>query len=67
MNQITFIVAILVFKGVLTPKEGDKLVKSVPVGAISSNLSLMHKKVSQALKEDVEPLPTVDAKDFFKK
>lgn len=66
MNEITFILAVLVNKDVITLQEAVKLKKSLTQNVISSNLKDMIEKVSKALEIKESDVETIDAQDILK-
>lgn len=65
MNELTYMLAILVNKEVLTPLEARKIQKASTEGVISSNLPEMMAKVAKALKQPEDTLEKISAKDFL--
>lgn len=67
MNNETFILAVLVFKEIITLDEAKRLQKSLRESITNANLGQMLEKVVKALEDtttsDVEK---IDAKDFIK-
>jgi hypothetical protein len=69
MNQLTFILAILVFKDVLSVNEAKSIKKAASQGTFTANLSEMISKVSDAVTKDeheASNLNKINAKDLLK-
>lgn len=65
MNELTYYLAILVQKKVLTPLEAKKLQGAAKEAVISSSLPEMMAKVDRALKVKDDMIEKVDARDFL--
>lgn len=65
MNELTYVLAILVHKEVLTPLEARKVQKAAVEAVITSNLTEMVTKVDKALRQPDDGLEKISAKDFL--
>jgi hypothetical protein len=61
MNEVTFVLAILVDKDILTLQEAAKLKKSLTQSTINSNLKNMIEKVDKALAIKEDEIETISA------
>lgn len=66
MNELTFLIAILVRKDVLSVDEARSLIKSSKEGVLNGNLGEMIAKVDAALKPKDMTIQKLDAKEFMK-
>ncbi len=66
MNELTFLIAVLVRKDVLTVVEASALLKASKEGVINGNVGEMVAKVDRALKRKTDDVEKVDAKEFMK-
>ena len=66
MNELVFILAILVYQGILTKEEAYKLRKAHAEGVINADMKQMIAKVEKAFVDKEAGLTTVDAKDLLK-
>jgi hypothetical protein len=66
MNEITFVLAVLVNKEVITKQEAQKLHKSMTQNILNSNINEMISKVERALSVNEISLQTIDANDIIK-
>lgn len=66
MNEVTFVLAILVDKDILTLQEAAKLKKSLTQSTINSNLKNMIEKVDKALAIKEDEIETISAVDLLK-
>ena len=67
MNNETFILAVLVFKEIITLDEAKRLQKSLRESITNANLGQMLEKVVKALDDtDTSNVEKIDAKDFIK-
>lgn len=65
MNEVAFILAILVSKDVLSLQEAVSLKKSLSQGVISSNLKDMIEKVNKAIEIKESEFETIHAQDIL--
>jgi len=65
MNEVAFILAILVSKDVLSLQEAVSLKKSLSQGVISSNLKDMIEKVDKATETKESEFETIHAQDIL--
>lgn len=65
MNEATYLLAVLVIKGIVTKKEALLLKRSMTEGVINSDLNQMLAKVEKALVPLEKPLETIDAKTLI--
>lgn len=65
MNEVTFMLAILVNKDILSLQEAVSLKKSLSQGIISSNLKDMIEKVDKAVKIKESEFETIHAQDIL--
>lgn len=66
MNELTFVLAILIYQGILTKEEARKLLKAHSEGVINADLKQMVTKVEKALTSTEESLKKVDAATLIK-
>ncbi len=66
MPELTFILAILVNKDILSVQEARKLKVALSEQITSSNLGEMITKVSKALEDKESEVEKIDAEQFFK-
>lgn len=66
MNEMSFLLAILIYQGILTKDEARKLQRAHSEGVISSNLEQMVIKVKKALEPSEDLLERVDATSLIK-
>lgn len=70
MNELTFVIALFLEKGLLTPKEARELHKVAVNGSLNNSLSQMMAKVRIAVEAANTPpianVKFVDAKDVLK-
>lgn len=67
MNELTYILAILVRKDVLTVQEAAALKKEGGENVITSNLGEMITKVDRALRKKASDVEKLDARDIIGK
>lgn len=66
MNELTFTLAILVAKELLTPAEAKAIQKASQESVITSNLGEMIAKVNKALQpKDAGEVKTIDAREVM--
>ena len=65
MNELTYILAVLVRSNVLTVVEARQIQKASVEGTVSSNLGEMITKVDKALHEDKDTITKVNARDVL--
>lgn len=67
MNELTFVIALLHEKGILTKSEAVALRKVAVEQTLSNDLSAMHKKIVKALniKDDAIKVQNINAKDLL--
>lgn len=65
MNELTYILAILVRSNMLTVVEARQLQKAFAEGTVTSNLGEMITKVDKALHVESSDLEKISAKDFL--
>lgn len=65
MNEVTFMLAILVNKDILSLQEAVSLKKSLSQGIISSNLKDMIEKVDKATEIKESEFETIHAQDIL--
>lgn len=63
--ELTYTLAILVNKKVVTKAEASKLLKATQQSVINSNLTEMGQKVERALSEQISEVEKIDAKAFL--
>lgn len=66
MNELTFLLAVLVKKDVLTELEAKQLKKEAAQNILNSDLPAMLAKVDRAFKVEEKELQTIDASDIIK-
>lgn len=66
MNEITFVLAVLVNKEIITKQEAQRLHKSMTQNILNSNINEMIAKVERALSVNEISLQTIDANDIIK-
>ena len=66
MNEITFVLAVLVNKEIITKQEAQKLHKSMTQNILNSNINEMIAKVEHALSVSEISIQTIDANDIIK-
>ena len=66
MNEITFVLAVLVNKEVITKKEALLLHKSMSQSVLNSDINQMIDKVEKAFIVDKISIQTIDANDIIK-
>ena len=66
MPELTFMLAVLVSKDILTVQEARKLKIALSEHITSSNLGEMITKVSKALEDKESEITKIDAEQFFK-
>jgi hypothetical protein len=66
MNELTYLLAVLINKDILSVDEAKKLQNECRKGIVNSNIGEMVSKVERALKDKSEGLKKVSATDFFK-
>ena len=65
MNEITYLLAVLVVKDILSVDEAKKIQAEITKGVISSDLGHMVTKVKTALDSKVSDIKKIDAKEFL--
>lgn len=65
MNELTFLIAVLVRKDILSADEARSLIKTSKEGVINGNLGDMIAKVDVALKPKPLGIEKIDAKKFL--
>lgn len=65
MNELTYILAVLVRSNVLTVVEARQLQKASVEGTVSSNLGEMITKVDKALHKEEDALTKLNARDIL--
>lgn len=65
MNELTFLLAVLINKNVITEHEAKLLKISLDKSVINGNLKEMTAKVEEAFKEVVPEITTIDAKNVL--
>lgn len=65
MNEITFTLALLVHKEIITKAEARTLQRSLSQGIVNSNLTEMIAKVEKAFVKDELEIERVDAKTLL--
>lgn len=70
MNSLTFVIALLYEKGLLTDKEAKALHKVAVEQTLNNNLRQMQERIRAAIDPDTSDTPisvtTVDARDLLK-
>lgn len=66
MQEIIFLLAVLIKKEVITKEEGIKIKASISSGILTSNLGEMVGKINEALESSVD-IEKLDAADLFSK
>jgi hypothetical protein len=66
MQEIIFLLAVLIKKEVITKEEGIKIKGSISSGILTSNLGEMVGKINEALESSVD-IEKLDAADLFSK
>jgi hypothetical protein len=66
MNDLVFILAILVHKEVISKTEAYAIKKCLSEGVLNNSLSQMIDKITKSLLSKDDSLDTVDAKDILK-
>lgn len=64
MNEVTFVLAILLDKEIITKEEAKRYHNSLKNGTLSPNLTDMIEKIKKA-ETPPEGMNSIDAKDFF--
>ena len=65
MNDLVFILAVLVYKKVITKKEANTIKKSLSEGVINGDLSQMIDKITKAFEDKAQDIETISAKDIL--
>lgn len=65
MNEITYLLAVLVVKDILSVDEAKKIQAEMTKGVISSDLGHMVTKVKTALENKESDVKKIDAKEFL--
>ena len=66
MNEVTFLLAVLIEKEILTVSEAKSLQKSLKESVTNANLGEMITKVDNALSDKDETVKKIDAKTILK-